>query len=66
MKLQYLNESKARVSDNEVTFLKHHIEDAIKALESNNMEVLKSSLEDLKELIDQFESRFSPGERKEL
>lgn len=66
MRLKQINESKINISDNEITFLQHHIDDAIKALESKNVEVLKSSLHDLKELIGKFKNRFGSIEQSEI
>lgn len=68
-------ESKVGISDNDLTNLLHHVEDAQKALHGlmnrigqadKDIAVLASSLGDIKELAEQLSGKLSPVERNEL
>lgn len=67
-------ESKVPISDNEITNLLHHIEDAQKQLrsiaskigQSPELGVLTSSLGDIAEIAKHISTRFSATERSEL
>lgn len=67
-------ESKASISDNEVTNLLHHVEDAQKQLHNIVLKtgktpefgILASSLNDIAEIARHISTRFSAVERSEL
>jgi hypothetical protein len=61
-----ITESKVAVSDNEITSLIHHCDDAIEALKQGKSEALMASLKDLKELSILISKRLSPQELREV
>jgi hypothetical protein len=61
-----LKEEQVQISDNQISSLKHHIEDCLEGLGDNDDEYIKRGLGDMMEIVDALVARLSKSEKAEI
>lgn len=61
-----LKEEQVKISDNQISSLKHHIEDCLEGLDDNSEEYVKRGLKDMMEIVNNLISKLSRSEKSEI